>query len=143
MIETVEVETWITATLGADTALGEAAPGGVHSGQIPQGEERDAVIFSLQDPGDDENAASSDPMLLRLVYQIKAAVEGEDYGRAKPAADRIDALLRKARATTDNLVIRVQRQSAFALAETDDDTPYRHLGGLYEFLVSPIEDEEE
>lgn len=135
MIESCEAETWIYATLAADTGAGGVATlatGGIHAGVAPQGSTSPFVVYNRQG-GADVMGLGAQRIMAGMLYQIKAVASGGSKAAAKAIANRIDTLLHAASGTTaSGRILSCVRESEVNYVEVDETGErWNHLGGLY------------
>lgn len=137
-MELNRIERWLEETLGSDTALTAAAPGGVHAWPVLDEEKVfPVVVFEYQPGSEDVNGVGARRIMVSAVYLVR--VIGKECGieDLKTAADRMDTLLTAAISGGQAPgVLGCYREQPFAMVEVDEGVRYPHLGGLYRILAN-------
>jgi hypothetical protein len=135
MNEYVSAATWLTETLTTPPIAGVTA---VCEHPAPQLSVYPLITFQQQSELDLEviNAHrvwAEFQFLVRVIGQTASSLD------LKAIADEIDARLHRTSGTTsDSQVISSTRKYVFHMPEEAQGVEYRHLGGLYELLVQPL-----
>lgn len=144
MIESCEAETWIYATLAADTGAGGVATlatGGIHAGVAPHGSGSisPSVVYNRQ-AGTDVMGLGAARIMSGMLYQIKAVASGGSKAAGKAIANRIDVLLHATSGTTaSGRILSCVRESEVNYVEVDETgVRWNHLGGLYRLQVQQL-----
>ena len=132
--ETVLAETWLYATLKANTTLtaligGSSAPR-IYSAVIPQGAALPAVVFQ-QMSGEDLLTLNAYRVWSDLVYLVKGIAQAGGFVALDVIAAQIDTALHR---TSGTGVASCYRERPFSYVETDEagsGQQFRHLGGIY------------
>jgi hypothetical protein len=131
-MEIVQAFNWLEATMKADSALMNAATGGVWQGFADIKTATPYVIMTSQ--------ANSDVITMNAVrlfnngtFQIKAVGPSSNFTPLATIADRIDALFGRTGPITlsQGGVLACWRESAYEYIELINGLPWSHLGGLY------------
>jgi hypothetical protein len=135
MDETTWTDAWIVSKLESDpTLMGMIS--GAYSELIPERVVTPAVRFHVQGPNHDVRGASANRIMVHLRYLIVVVHAAESYGPLVPAASRVDELLQDAQGSNAGVnILSVEREEPFRMTEISDGTQWRHLGGLYHFVV--------
>jgi hypothetical protein len=133
--ESVHTDAWITSYLEADASL-MTMVSGAYSEVIPKGAAIPAIRYHVQGPNFDVPGVSANRIMVHLRYLIVVVGRVNSYGPLAPAADRLDVLLQDAQGSTATVnVLSVTRDEPFKMLEISDGEQWRHLGGLYHFVV--------
>ena len=145
------VEQALSARLTDDTALWDAATGGIHYAVVPQRTAKPTVtrgiaavpvvvVFSLQSPGADGNTLESGRSISNPLFFVRAIGEGAHFEGVRAAAERIDALLQGWRRLEDGEPRFIcERESEVQLPpdEREGGAIGYVMGGMYRFRVMP------
>jgi hypothetical protein len=136
-LEAATARTFLTTTLGADTALLALATGGVHNGSLaPQGTPYPVVLFFFMS-GVDLGVVGAVRVWSDMVWTVKAVGRGPYYDDLDPIMARVDALLQRASGSVaQGTVWSVDRQTTLEYEDLVAGDPYRHLGGTYRICAS-------
>lgn len=146
MNESYRAETWLYATLAADTGTGgvnhatTGANGRIYAYLAPESAVLyPQVLFNMQS-GTDVDVVGAIRIWNSMIYQVKVIGKGSapNFGAIKALADRIDALLHAASGTTtDGRVLSCVREQSLSYVENDGSVVFSHLGGLFRLQVQP------
>lgn len=132
MAESAQAFAWIVATAKADTALMNAAIGGVWQGFAPISTPQPYVLV-VQQSGADALTMNVTRLWSGLLCQIKAIGPASNYLALVTIADRIDALFGRTGPTAlaQGGVLESFREQPLAYEELVNGVQASHLGGLY------------
>ena len=129
------INTWIYATLSADSEITSLVAGRIYAEQAPQGAACPLIIFSRQD-SQDANTVGGQGGVTTATYQIKAVGEGGAIEPLAPIADRIYSLFHaKKGAGTGVTILSCVREGGIGYPETFNGKQYRHYGALYSIMA--------
>ena len=129
------LDRWVSERLAADAPLQALVAGRVYSDVAPLGTPSPWVVFSLQSSADVRGVGPATIMQRNLVL-VRVTGVVTSYADLEPILQRVDAALHGSSGTvTSGTVLSVLRQESVRFTETADGQQYRHLGGLYEFLI--------
>jgi hypothetical protein len=136
--ETLAMGRWLTATIGGDTTL-RGVLTGVYRSLAPQGTALPYCVWDIT-AGDDDNTAGDRSFATALVSVKVISDDRGEKANVETAVDRIDALLKDARAIQGSVRIVVKSSGALDYTETSPDGKlyYRHQGRLWRFLMNAV-----
>ncbi len=146
MNESYRAETWLYATLAADTGAGgvnhatTGVAGRIYAYLAPADATTYPQVMLNYQGGADVMMLGAVRALNNMVYQVKVIGKGAapNFGAIKALADRIDTLLHAAAGTTtDGRVLSCVREQGISYVEVSGSDVYSHLGGLYRLQVQP------
>jgi len=129
----VQAERFIYETLAFDTELMGLVQG-VYRDAVPDGAQYPCVRFALYGNGRTLRDRGGRLLWSRLEFLVTVIGEGESRTGLEAAADRIEALLHRARAPQQG-VLQVLKTLPLAFEERDGGQTWQHLGAVYEVLV--------
>lgn len=124
--------------LGADNALTNAAPGGVHRDVADENEVLPAVVFQYL--GGSDNKAPLKVGAARIwteaVVLVKVVAKDGESTTLATAVDRVDELLEGAQGLVGTArVYSCKRDSPFSQPVTEKGITYRQVGGIYRLQI--------
>lgn len=141
MAEVNAADTWIYATLAADstllTTLGGTAVNKLFADQVRETATDPYVLFGLLS-GVDYRIVGPSRVWTNMLWVIRGVMEADGFhGDLQTIADRIDAVLHAGSGSNgDGTVYACVRESPFRMVENRDGrAPLRHLGGIYRILA--------
>lgn len=147
MIESFRAETWLYATLAADTGVGgvnhatTGANGRIYSYLAPASATTYPQVILNYQGGADVMGVGAVRVMNSMLYQVKVIGKGTapNFGFIKALADRIDTLLHAAAGTTaDGRILSCVREQSISYVEVSGSDVFSHLGGLYRLQAQKL-----
>jgi hypothetical protein len=143
--ESEAIGEWLVAKITADAVLpGLMALGTdtitdrVYDSVAQEGSRFPVITFQVGD-WDDVRAVGPDPRLfVTASVQVKAIDQAETYGRIRPIARRLVAILNGSHNTTvsdGGIILTCLRRRGVKYPEQGNGLQYRHLGAVYEITT--------
>jgi hypothetical protein len=136
-VEDMGVARWLTSTLGGDTTLMTATPGGLWDGAAIEGTPYPIVRFDPQSPGIVVRGVGPIEIMVNSLWLIRAVTVGPEFGPIIPIASRLHALIQGATGLTlpEGTLVSCVREQPFRLESVQGGREFRHLGGIYRIFI--------
>lgn len=134
--EDLVAEKWLRDTLGADTQITDAAPGGLWDGPARDGTRYPIVRWDLQSAVE-MGTHNGETVWLNMLWLIRGVADGASMVPLQQIANRIYENLHGSKEiTVDGGIIRwCLREQGFNQKTVEAGREKRYLGGIYRIVV--------
>lgn len=139
--EEIHTGEWLRTTLDGIPNLGAIAPAGVWRDQIPEDKDLPGIRYQVQSRHDvNGGTRSSQRIMVEIDWLVVGTVSGSSLVPLVAIADAIDVALQGQSGSTAAVsVLSCLRQQTFFMTEEGrSGVLFRHSGGIYRTLVTPL-----
>ena len=132
------IDTWLYATLVANSAVKGLVSARIYDALAPQGTALPYVVFQLQAAPIDTVVIGGMRIATNALYTVRGVAEGAGFADASSIAAAIDGALHGVRATVAaGVVLSCHRERPLKLPPevTEGGAVYYHEGGIYRLRV--------